>query len=262
MPSPFPGMDPWLESPTEWPGFHDTLVIKTVEVLQPQLRSRGYYAKPGERVWLSQTRGVIPDVATIVRSKPGRPENSGTVAVAEPDEPVRITHAEFEVHEGFVEIYHASSDQLVASIEYLSPTNKTDRQGRALYLRKQEEFRNTLIHLVEIDLIRRGPHVLDIPEEVVEELRPWEYLVNIARRNSNEYEVYPIKLRDRLPRICIPLKIDDNDATLDLQEVFEQSYDMSPFPERSNYDSPPPAPQLTNDDLSWAGDLLKSKGLR
>lgn len=262
MPSPFPGMDPWLESSSEWPGFHDTLVIKTVETLQPQLRSRGYYAKPGERDWLSHTRGVVPDVATIIRPDASRAITPESVAVAEPDEPVRITHAEFEIHEGFVEIYHAGNDRLVTGIEFVSPTNKTDKQGRELYLRKQEEFRSAGIHLVEVDLIRRGPHVLDIPEEVAEGLRPWEYLVNIARRGSQEYEVYPIKLRDSLPRVRIPLESNDDDAVLDLQNVFDQSYDINPYPERANYQSPPPPPELNEDDRVWVGEILKLEGLR
>ncbi len=42
MPSPFPGMDPWLESPDIWPGFHDKLINETVRIMQPQLRARGY----------------------------------------------------------------------------------------------------------------------------------------------------------------------------------------------------------------------------
>lgn len=75
-----------------------------------------------------------------------------------------------------------------------------------LYERKQQELCEAGVHLVEVDFIRRGPHVLEIPETVVEEFRPWDYLVNLARRGSGEYEFYPLRLRERLPRIRVPLK--------------------------------------------------------
>ncbi|MGD9856639.1 MAG: DUF4058 family protein [Planctomycetaceae bacterium] len=261
MPSPFPGMDPWLEASDEWPGFHDTLVIKTVEALQPQLRDRGYYAKPGERVWVGRVRGVIPDVALISR-KPTSAAAPGTLALAEPTEPVYITRSEIDVHEGFVDILRSDSHELVTSLEYLSPTNKSNRKGRRLYRLKQRDLRRGQVHLVEMDLIRRGPHVLDVPEELVRQLKPWTYLINVVRRASDSYEVYPVPLRAPLPRIRLPLSIGDEDGRLDLQDVFNRSYDIGPYPERLDYAAPPPPPELNLDDAAWAAEILRSKGLR
>jgi hypothetical protein len=259
MPSPFPGMDPWLERESEWPGFHDILIVKTVEVLQPQLRARGYYANPGERVWLTEPqRPVLPDVVTVKRSH----SPAGAVAVMEPDEPVRVQHDEVEFSETFIDIYDAAGNQLVAGIEFVSPTNKRDRQGRELYRRKQQELREAGVHLVEIDLLRRGPHVLEVPDYVVDNFKPWEYLVNLARRGSDEYQFYPVRLRDRLPRIRVPLKTGDEDAVLDLQEVFRRSYEIGPYPERLDYAGPPPEPPLAEEDLRWLDETLKSKGIR
>lgn len=262
MPSPFPGMDPWLESPTEWPGFHDILIVAAVEVLQPQLRGRGYYANPGERVWLMEPhRPIYPDVALIRRPRPpaGSVHESG-VAVLEPDEPLRIPIPRVEVHEGFVEIFDAAQNRLVTGIEFVSPANKIDHDGRRLYQQKQQEMREAGVHLVEIDLIRRGPHVLDIPQRVVEEARPWDYLVNLARRGGREFEVYPISMFNRLPRIRIPLKTGDEDATLDLQHVFDRSYDIGPYPERLNYAVN--LPELGEEQTRWADELLTAKGFR
>src|SRR5687767_614809 len=105
MPSPFPGMDPWLEHPANWPAFHDILIVVTVQQLQPQLRDRDYYAKPGERVWLTQPRRPIyPDV-TVIRPPAAHEPSATRSAVAAPDEPVRISRGMVEVHEGFVEIF-------------------------------------------------------------------------------------------------------------------------------------------------------------
>ncbi|MGH7201375.1 MAG: DUF4058 family protein, partial [Planctomycetaceae bacterium] len=113
MPSPFPGMDPWIESPSEWTGFHDILIVKTIEVLQPQLRARGYYANPGDRVWLTEPRRPIyPDVAVIRRTRLKGRADAG-VAVADPDEPVRIQQAQIEIRESFIEIFDAIGNRLV-----------------------------------------------------------------------------------------------------------------------------------------------------
>lgn len=263
MPSPFPGMDPWLEVPTVWSGFHDILIIATVDVLQPQLRARGYYANPGERVWLVEPqRPIYPDAALFRLQRPQpRPQPEGAVAVMEPDEPVRVQQVQVEVHEGFVEIYDAVGSRLVTGVEYLSPANKCEADGRSLYERKQREMREAGVNLVEIDFIRRGPHVLDVPQKVVENLRPWDYLVNTVRRDSAMYELYPIRVRDRLPRIRIPLKSGDEDAVLDLQEVFDRAYEIGPYPERIDYGSDP-SPPLSDDDAAWADQILREKGLR
>ncbi|HID51529.1 MAG TPA: DUF4058 family protein, partial [Anaerolineae bacterium] len=47
MPSPFPGMDPYLEDRAIWPDVHATLITYIREVLQPQLRPK-YIARIGE----------------------------------------------------------------------------------------------------------------------------------------------------------------------------------------------------------------------
>ena len=88
MPSPFPGMDPWLEAPHLWSGFHFKLINETVAVMQPQLRARGYYIDSGERVWLAElARPVFPDDVVFALRK-RRLSDGSAVAVLEPDEPV------------------------------------------------------------------------------------------------------------------------------------------------------------------------------
>jgi len=263
MPSPFPGMDPWLEGAAVWPGFHEKLIVKTVEIMQPELRSRGYYIDIGERVWLAEPgRGVVPD--DVILENPARSTSSSSPSDAGVTlaEPVRVARSEVEVREGYLEIYDSRRHEVVTGLEYLSPTNKRNIEGRKLYRRKQQEMRESNINLVEIDFHRRGPHVLDIPEDVVEAHRPWHYLVNLVRRDTDEYQFYPIQLRDPLPTIRIPLRSGDDDAHLNLQDVFNRSYDIGPYPERLDYSAPPPPPELTPDDAAWVDELLKSKGLR
>jgi Protein of unknown function (DUF4058) len=40
MPSPFPGMDPYLETPEILPDFHDSVITYLREVLQANITSR------------------------------------------------------------------------------------------------------------------------------------------------------------------------------------------------------------------------------
>ncbi len=44
MPTPFPGMDPYLEHPSLWPNVHSSLIIALRDELAPQLRPRYYVA--------------------------------------------------------------------------------------------------------------------------------------------------------------------------------------------------------------------------
>ncbi len=49
MPSPFPGMDPFLETPLLWQDFHDSFLTYCRGSLQPYLPER-YRARLGDRL--------------------------------------------------------------------------------------------------------------------------------------------------------------------------------------------------------------------
>lgn len=59
MPSPFPGMDPYLEHPALWPGFHSRVIVGLADLLGPRLRPR-YDVEVEERVCLSPAN-KMPD---------------------------------------------------------------------------------------------------------------------------------------------------------------------------------------------------------
>lgn len=72
MPSPFPGMDPYLESPPlGWQGFHNAFVIQLGRVLAPQLRPK-YYLLPDARVF--GIRDPIPRFPLPLASGDDEPE--------------------------------------------------------------------------------------------------------------------------------------------------------------------------------------------
>ncbi|MEZ6063161.1 MAG: DUF4058 family protein [Planctomycetaceae bacterium] len=71
----------------------------------------------------------------------------------------------------------------------------------------------------------------------------------MTRYVAGQELVYAIQLRQRLPRIAIPL--DETDVTLDLQAAFERCWDEGPYPELLHYDGNPPG-ELSHDDTTWA----------
>ena len=52
MPSPFPGMDPYLEEPGLWPDVHHELISETRALLNTILRPK-YYVRIEQRVYIS-----------------------------------------------------------------------------------------------------------------------------------------------------------------------------------------------------------------
>ena len=254
MPSPFPGMDPWLEHPSRFAGLHSQLVNYTVELLQPQLLDLGYFVAPNERVWIEESqRDILPDGA-ILQWRPDAGPNAGTVAPADPSVKVRKFQSEFR--QPYLEIFDNDRRKLITGIEFVSPTNKSKTVGRRLYRTKQQELQAAGVNLVEIDLLRRGRPIILAQPALTESALPWDYLVCLWRAHEDEdFELYPVPLRSRLPRIHIPLKPNDSEPTLDLQAVFAKAYDAGPYRVSVDY-SKPPVPPLFPDDQLWAGTLL------
>jgi hypothetical protein len=177
---------------------------------------------------------------------------------------VVVTVPGLEIHEGYVTILDLRSGQeLVTVIEVVSPTNKYQGPGREAYRAKQEEFRASTVHLVEIDLLRTGPHVLAVPEWSARSKCAYHYLacVNRAKNLRERFDLYPRKLPQRLPRIAIPLKNGDADVVLDVQAVLEQTYEDGCYDDRIDYNAPC-RPALTAQDRVWADRLLRKSGFR
>src|SRR5579864_2132618 len=212
MPSPFPGMDPYLEA--HWRDVHASLVIYARDALQGVLPS-SLRARVEESVLLETPQGLgdhplFPDVR-VVEYAPKRETNTQSesgVAVAEPllvradPEPVSETYLEI--------IDRESGNRVVTVIEFLSPSNKSPGPNREQYLRKQREVCSSDTNLVEIDLNRFGPHTLAF---ALENLRPQlrtVYMTCVRRAvRRDKAEVYPMPLWEPLPVLKIPLRPDD-----------------------------------------------------
>src|SRR5205807_9257716 len=248
---PVPGIDPYLEHPVLWESVHVRLITAIANQLQPRLDPR-YVASVEERVFVEGPQRRIPDV-WVQKTRDGGPPT----AVAEPavDEAVILEVKGLEVRQSRVEILDAYNEmKLVTLIEVVSPTNKAAGPGRKSYRAKQRETLRRDCHLVEIDPLRRGRHVLSIPAWRVQELKPYDYLTCVSRWPArNRYALYPRRLAQRLPRVQIPLSEPDPDVPLDVQEALEQVYSDGRYMRRVRYDEPC-QPPLSPVDQQWANE--------
>jgi Protein of unknown function (DUF4058) len=278
MPSPFPGMDPYLEHPRFFPDLHGGLITFLKQELQQRL-PEAYYAQADEQVWLETShRYVEPDVNIMRERRSHKPRRrrrgQGGVAVAEPEpemerrvnQPVVITVEtveQSEYAEAFLEIHGRwnGQDRLVAAIEVVSPFNKTPgHQGYDKYRAKQREVLAGQAHLIEIDLLREGTHVTVVPRDIAQkEAGPFDYHVSIHRYDRpKEYLVYPIRVGERLPVIDVPLLAEDPAVLLDLQTAFDRAYDAGPYRKRIRYGVDPIDPPLDLEQAKQVKTLLKA----
>jgi len=261
-------MDPYLEDPRLWPGVHHTLITYTRDYLRPLLRPR-YIAAVEERVYLEgPDREVIPDVA--VRRTVGAfatavtTASQSSVTFLEEEMPLVVEVAGLEIHEPYITILDRISGQkIVTVIEVVSPANKYAGPGRESYVSKQREVLASDAHLVEIDLLRNGPHILAIPEPIARRRAGnYDYLscINRAKEYRNTYDLYPARLRNKLPRIHIPLAGDDPDVRLEIQDVLAQTYEAGSYRDRIDY-SKPCLPPLSPGDQAWADEVIRQAGM-
>ncbi len=260
----FPGMDPYLEAPAVFPGIHGPMVVYLRDLLTPLIRPR-YLASVGERVYVEgpEQRPIGPDVWVRETRRQGSGLAVADVAVL--DEPVLVDVPDVEIREPYIEILDRESGmQVVTVIELVSPTNKYAGPGRDAYEAKQREVRGSATHLVEIDLLRYGPHVLAVSEARVAGRFKFDYLVSVNRAGARRtrFEVYPRTVRQPLPRIRMPLAGDDPDVPLDIRAALEQAYEAGSYRQRIDYHAPC-EPPLAPDDQAWADELIRaSLGVR
>ena len=253
----FPGMDPYLEDPQMWRGVHAGMIVYTRDYLIPLLQPR-YIPAIEERLYVQGAdREIIPDIWV----KRDRPENRGEgVAVLEGDAPVVVKVQALEIHESYLTILDTHSGQeVVTCIEIISPANKYPGNGRKSYLKKQEEDLASETHLVEIDLLRTGHHVLAVPEWMARGQGKYDYLtcVNRASDARESFDLYPSDLRHRLPKMRLPLANGDPDVVLDIQAVLTKTYATGLYRNRLRYDTPC-RPPLAPEDEAWARELINN----
>ena len=263
MPSSFPGMDPYLESPLRWRDVHHSLASQIRRQLAPRLSPR-YVARIETRfVTFSPDEEDVsilyPDIEIVhtrLRERAMATYEARTdVAAAIPPPPFvfrAITPEQIELVT--VEIRDAAQRRLVTAIEILSPTNKRPGEGLEEYRTKRETVLSANAHLLEIDLLRKGtrpPRLIGLPKS--------DYFVFLTRAERSDLtETWPIGVRDPLPVVPVPLLPGDDDVPLDLAYTLRTIYDEARYDLSIDYGQPP-VPPLAEDDAEWARELLKRK---
>lgn len=255
MPSPFPGMDPYLEG-ARWLAFHHQFVSEIARHLAPKLRPK-YIALTTERVVVEmpelaggdESESHYPDIGITPWGRGGALAAPATA----PQVPLELlTVAPERVPHGSVEIRDVADESLVTAIEVLSPTNKRGGDGRQEYLERPARYLRSPAHLVEIDLLRTGhcpPMRQSLPDA------PYSIFVGRSERRPVT-QVWPILLDQPLPAVPIPLLAGDPDVTLDLQAAFAAVYDAVGYDLVLRYDRPPEV-TLTPPQQEWARGVLR-----
>lgn len=247
MPSPFPGMDPYLEGYLRT-DVHNALASKIRQILVPQLRPR-YTARleidlvedknPEAEVGI-----LYPDVKVLqVRTTTTSSQDAGGMALALTPASITLPLINpVEVRIPTIEIRDTANNSLVTSIAILSPVNKRE-PGLSQYRQKRQRLYQANVHLIELDLLRRGTRPFDHPR-----LPAAHYFVTLTRAQTAAVNVWPIDLRDPLPTIPIPLKAPDPDVALDLGLALSEIYDEAGYDLSIDYAQTAPPPALSEDE--------------
>ena len=259
MPSPFPGMDPFIEGQV-WRDFHSAMLLAIRKALVKLVRPR-YVVNVDEYVYLAADHEanetlIAPDVR-IFESKPGwppaLPSDGESGVMLQPV--IRQTPVPEKNEQIFLEIRTRSGAEVVTVVELLSPWNKASGTGRTEYLNKRHNIAVSPANLVEIDLLRGGPRL-----PTTTPLPAGDYYAFVSRRDHfPDVEVFAWTLHEQLPCLPIPLAADDADVSVDLQAAFNIAYDDAGYDYSLDYQLAI-APRLSTTDAQSVVEILKQNG--
>jgi hypothetical protein len=257
MPTPFPGMDPYLERPGLWVQVHTNLIVDIQRFLNSLLRPR-YHVAVEQHTYLSilppdeQLVG-IPDALVVAPD-----DSDGNVAVAvAPSATVQALEGELplpeEVHQRYLEVHDTATSEVVTVIEIMSPANKTSQEGRIQYQRKRLKILSSLTNLVEIDLTRIGkPFPIKVQGKS-------DYRIVISRSTQRpKADIYLLSIRDKIPDFPIPLRKGETEPILPLNQILHDLYDLGSYDLVIGYHQTP-KPPLSEKDAKWVAQLLTER---
>jgi hypothetical protein len=250
MPSPFPGMNPYLEQSDTWAEFHNNFILRAQEALAGEV-GPNYIVKVEVRLILhevAQNERQFLGVADVGVTGREFAPSSGATALLEAPVLLELPAAEVERHVS-LEIRDRRNRRVVTVLELLSPSNKRPSPDRNDYLAKRREILAGPVHLVEIDLRRGGTR----PSPPV--LPDCDYYALVSRAEDRpQLGFWPIRLRDPLPVIPIPRDAPDSPVMLDLKGVLDRAYDAADYGKYIYGETPEPA--LSSEDQQWANTLI------
>jgi len=266
MKSPFPGMDPFIESCGLWEDFHDDLIVDIKRVLAAATPDR-YLVRTGERAYIvvadsdnGKTEHVFkPDVGLFTPQLQGvatatqaAPTIGAPATDTEPETILAFVEERFT--EQFIEVYESEPElHLVTCIEVLSPSNKRfGTEGWLVYKRKRQAKITGRVNFVEIDLLRGG--------QKMPMTKPWPqspYTLMLCRSLTAPYcKVWKGFYQRTLPQIPIPLAGNDPDVQLDLQPLIDAIYVRNRYARSIDY-TKPATPPLSPEESAWLEQQLR-----
>jgi hypothetical protein len=260
MPSPFPGMNPYLEHPDRWSTVHNRCIVAIADFLTPLLIPR-YQVDIEKRIYQVTDSNLQligrSDITVQAPKQPIIPTSLANPSISTL-QPIRIQlPIDDEVREAYLEIKEVTTGRVVTMIEVLSPTDKQG-QERQKHEEKRRQVLSSRTHLIEIDLLRSGAAWPIISDESSS-----DYRVLVSRATDRPIaDLYPFNLQDLMPQIPVPLQFGDLEPLLDLKELIEAIYDRSGYSHFIDYNLNPSAPKLSSTDQVWLDQLLRSAALR
>jgi hypothetical protein len=259
MPSPFPGMNPYLEQDGLWPDVHHRLISEIATQLAAKVQP-DFFVNIGQDVYLriadSAERDLFgkPDVAIaeLRRSTSG----VSKAALATPAGiPGVIDLPVIKDELGMIEIQERDSERVVTVIELLSPSNKYAGRDYEQYLAKRIGYLSSGAHFIEIDLLRGGPRM------PCEGMPLCDYVVLLSRTEHRpNVELFPFGVRQEIPPVPVPLNDSHADVMLDLHDAIDTVYDEALYGLRIYRRQP--RPLLKPADREWAAELIQRDSRR
>lgn len=245
----FPGMNPFLEQPGLWPQVHNRLIVAIADAITPQVAPK-YRVSIEERIYT--TTDPLPlmgiaDVAVARRSNEQGPSSTAPQLIA----PRRVqVPLPIEVTERFLEVRLVQTNAVVCVIEVLSPTNKRPGEGRLAYETKRQKNLGSATNLVEVDLLRSGS---GMPLGDAHR-KTYSILVSRSVERPNA-ELYEFDLPDPIPAFPVPLRPEDPEPWINLQELINDIYPRARFDLTIDY-SQALQPGLSEQDQNWMSRML------
>jgi hypothetical protein len=251
-------MDPFIED-QEWEDFHSTFNTVIRETLAPGVEPR-YIVRVERRVYVEHGLGDEEqvrwaDVSVLWSGTEAAVAVAPSAGAGTSLVPVEcLLPGPQERRETFLVIRETETMEIVTVIETLSPANKrASSDGREQYLSKRDEILQSRTNLVELDLLRGGKRLPMVGTPA------GDYYAIVSRGHKRpKIDVFAWTLRDRLPTIPIPLKRDEPEVPLDLQQVFTTVYDRARYQLSLNYSARPSAP-VSEADSGWLRSQLAGR---
>lgn len=245
-------MDPYLEG-YRFHDFHNSLISTCKRLLTPQLVPRYVPFIESYTVLDNNDRStgidiMYPDLGVFIGKDDKVEEPSAVYEIKHKFTPPTMkvdAEEEFGLRIPYLEIRDKGNNKLVTVIEMLSPINKRTA-GRAAYREKCDKLHAAGVHLLEIDLLRRGERAFKN-----QALKNAHYGVRLFRGNGKDVDIWTIDIKDTLPVLPVPLLESDSDAVLDLGKAFDLVYTESLYDRIIEYDETPPPPDFTKREREW-----------